>query len=74
MKTSGFNIPDLDEDNKKFDSILDIGENTIDMKEYKPKKKKPKINFDKLFPAPKGSEKDMGMDSIFDGEPFKDLF
>lgn len=36
-----------------------------------PKKKKIKFNFDNLFPRPKGTEKDMGMGNICDGEPFK---
>jgi hypothetical protein len=62
MKTSGFNFQDLEEENKKVDEFLDMGD-SIDMKMYQPKKKKVKFNFDHLFPAPKNNEA-MGMSNI----------
>jgi len=71
MKTSGFNFQDLEEENKKIDSFLDINGDS-NMKEDKPKKKKVKFNFDNLFPAPKNN-KSMGMDNVYDGEPFEGL-
>ncbi len=61
LKTSGFNLIDLEKPNKDIDSMFNI-EDTMQMQE-KPKKKKIKFNFDHLFPAPKNN-KSMGLDDF----------
>lgn len=71
MKTSGYNFQDLEEENKKIDSIFSIKE-SLDMREDRPKKKKTKFNFDHLFPKPKG-EKSMGMSDFGEGNAFEGL-
>jgi hypothetical protein len=72
VKTSGFNFQNLNEDNRKINLDLDMGE-PIDMREDRPKKKKQKYNFEYLFPRPKGAEKDMGMGNICDGNAFEGI-
>ncbi len=62
LKTSGFNLVDLEKPNKDIDSMFNIEENMNIMQE-KPKKKKIKFNFDNLFPAPKNN-KSMGLDDF----------
>lgn len=73
MKTSAFNIPDLGKENGDISSNFDMGREQNMEQELKLKKEKKKINFDKLFPAPKNN-KNMGMDwkgkSIFEEEFF----
>jgi len=72
MKTSGYNFQDIEKQNKDIDSIFNI-EGEKDMRdELQFGKKKKKFNFDRLFPAPKDNE-NMGMDDLYDGEPFKGL-
>ncbi len=68
LKTSGFNLVDLEKANKDIDSMFNI-EDTMQIQQ-KPKKKKIKWNFDNLFPAPKNN-KDMNMGNISDGNPFE---
>ncbi len=61
LKTSGFNLVDLEKPKKDIDSMFNI-EDTMQMQE-KPKKKKIKFNVDNLFPAPKNN-KSMGLDDF----------
>jgi len=71
IKTGGFNFQDLEKDNSELLSNFDI-ENGSNM-EKKLKSKKKKINFGKLFTAPKNNE-NMGMDNISNSKPFEGLF
>jgi hypothetical protein len=71
IKTSGFNLKDMDRDNSEMDSLLDTEDVDI-RKELKLKKKK--INFDGILPRPK-VDKCMGMCGLKDeGNPFKELY
>jgi len=71
MKTSGYNFQDLEEENKKIDSMLNI-EGELDMIDERPKKKKIKYDFSHLFQKPKG-EKNMGMDDFGDRKAFEGI-
>lgn len=55
LKTGGFNFVDLEKDNNDLVSMFDMGEKNMEQ-ELRIKKKK-KINFDHLFPAPKNNKK-----------------
>jgi hypothetical protein len=70
IKTSGFNLIDLEKPNKDVESMFNI-EGNMNIMQEKPRKKKVKFNFDHLFPRPKGTEKDMGMGNISDGKAFE---
>jgi len=69
IKTSGFNIQDIEKEN--MDSAIHLGEQNIE-KELKLKKKK--FNFDNIFPTPK-VDKCMGLCDIKSDNynPFKEL-
>ena len=71
LKTNGFNFVDLEKDNYNLD--FNIGAERNMEKELKMGKKKKKINFDNILPAPKNNE-NMGMDDFGTGKPFKGLF
>jgi len=73
MKTGGFNFVDLEKDNSDVGSMFSVGEERNMEKELKMGKKKKKLNFDNILPAPKNN-KNMGMDDFGIGEPFKGLF
>lgn len=71
IKTSGFNIQDIDQNKSDIGSIIDIEQPNME-RELKLKKKK--FNFDKIFPVPK-VDKCMGLCDIKSGHnPFKELF
>lgn len=73
MKTSGFNIPDIFDENKSVDSIFNIeGEKDME-KELRLKKRKRKPDFGFLFPAPKDPKNDMGMGNLCEEKAFEGI-
>ncbi len=71
LKTGGFNFIDLEKENSETNSVFGMGEEKNMEQELKLKKKK-KWNFGKLFPAPRNNE-NMGMDNLYNGEPFEGI-